>query len=690
MSLKNDYNPGDKVLAADLNDAVDAVINNQHNILELYLENYFSNKNTPFQGLWFDGFSDTNKAINQNGSMVSGASGSNEVVMTNQTERDKFSIGDLVHISDASSQEINTVAAKTSGNVSVYSESNMSSFTYTETDPNGTYSDGGVVSGKRRLTMVNGGDDTTGNAWGKFAKTFNVTNGVTYTIAFDKDLVQNDAGMANRYETDVIIDGVNKGALGGPATGTQTYTHTASGSTMTIELKTHRSVTGLNGYTVIFDFYNFVASYTGYKLQMTSNLANTYGTGSVRHTSATIEDGNKRLAMTTGIGNLKKTIYQSVSTVFTQLMAGAKCWLMRKPTLQLHPNNSIAQSATQTTVNTVSGSFINGDLIDVYVANKTVRERKTVSNVSESGGGALTLGNYASGQLIGGNSATVTFSKTVASGSNRCLVVGVINRDDNVSPTGVTFNGVALTKVDENLSGGSATYSLSIWKLDNPAVTTANVVVTFAANKSYVHADAYDFSNFRGFSTAFKAASAGNHTDNIESESNGMVIEYVVHGGDPQGTTMTTGQTSRSNRFEWTAASKTSTGNSTAMGYTYGNGGNSWRALGICVLGLNPDITLTFSPAISKVGGFTTADYVERVDVKPQISLVGASDAVNYQDLTFAKAVDVIVDGETYTEDEYSYTPAAAKESLKVKLELTRGNTGLTPYAKRLGISLNT
>lgn len=486
--FKNNYIPGEKVLAADLNDIADAVITNQHNILELYLENYFASKNTPFQGLIFDGFSDTNKATIQSGSTVSGTTGTNEIIMTNQTERDKFSIGDVIHISDASKQEVNTVSNKTSGSVSTYSEASMSTFTYSETDPNGTYSDGGVVSSKRRLNTINGGDDTTGNAWATLSKTFNVTNGVTYTITFDKDLVQNDGGMANRYTTDITIDGASKGTVAGTATGTQTFTHTASGSTMTIELKTHRSVTGLNGFAVVFDFYNFSAFYTAYKIITTVNLANNYGAGTVKHTSATVDTSNKRLSMTAGIGDLKKVIYQTLATTFTQLMEAAHIWIMRKVITQIHPNSSIAAGGNQTAVTATAGTFMIGDIIDVLTADKTIRERKTISNISESGG----------------------------------------------------------------------------------------------------------------------------------------------------------------------------------------------------------NTTITFSPVIQKTGGFSTSDWVERVDIKPQISIVGSATAPSYQDLTYEESVDVLVDGEAYTEDAYSYTTGTPNIKVQVKLEITRGDTTVSPLAKRLGISLNT
>lgn len=59
--LRNDYVLGEELPADDVNDIVDAIMVNQHNIFELYLENYYASLSTPSIGLFFDGFSDTSK-----------------------------------------------------------------------------------------------------------------------------------------------------------------------------------------------------------------------------------------------------------------------------------------------------------------------------------------------------------------------------------------------------------------------------------------------------------------------------------------------------------------------------------------------------------------------------------------------------------------------------------------------------
>jgi len=61
MALKNTHVAGEPVKASDMNSHASAIIQNEHNIIELFLENFFASKITPFNGLFFDGFSDSTK-----------------------------------------------------------------------------------------------------------------------------------------------------------------------------------------------------------------------------------------------------------------------------------------------------------------------------------------------------------------------------------------------------------------------------------------------------------------------------------------------------------------------------------------------------------------------------------------------------------------------------------------------------
>lgn len=87
-----------------------------------------------------------------------------------------------------------------------------------------------------------------------------------------------------------------------------------------------------------------------------------------------------------------------------------------------------------------------------------------------------------SGDLLAASSATWSHTCT---GSNRILVVGVNARgliaDTNTTVTGVTYNGVALTKIrhDQIDSGDTMRGRSELWYLIAPDTGANNVIVTF-------------------------------------------------------------------------------------------------------------------------------------------------------------------------------------------------------------------
>jgi hypothetical protein len=83
---------------------------------------------------------------------------------------------------------------------------------------------------------------------------------------------------------------------------------------------------------------------------------------------------------------------------------------------------------------------------------------------------AIAIDSTSSGMASAGT--TVTVSHTV-SGSQRMLVVGVAT--NGAVPSGVTFNGVAMTLKTSGNSGGNIS---SVWYLAAPDVGTFNIVVT--------------------------------------------------------------------------------------------------------------------------------------------------------------------------------------------------------------------
>ena len=77
----------------------------------------------------------------------------------------------------------------------------------------------------------------------------------------------------------------------------------------------------------------------------------------------------------------------------------------------------------------------------------------------------------------GGSTATWTHTCT---GTDRVLFVATFNNDNGTYPTGVTYNGVAMTLVDQQVNDVSSFYQ-SLWVIINPASGANSVVVTWAS-----------------------------------------------------------------------------------------------------------------------------------------------------------------------------------------------------------------
>ena len=96
------------------------------------------------------------------------------------------------------------------------------------------------------------------------------------------------------------------------------------------------------------------------------------------------------------------------------------------------------------------------------------------------------------------------------------------------------------------------------------------------------------------------------------------------------------------------------------------------------------ETTITLNSALT--GTYTTSDYIERVDAIPQLSLVASGASESFGNLTYVRSEVDFSNNEV--EDEYTYTPSTAGNDLTAKVTLTRNDTTLSPYAKRLGVSL--
>jgi subtilase family protein len=83
------------------------------------------------------------------------------------------------------------------------------------------------------------------------------------------------------------------------------------------------------------------------------------------------------------------------------------------------------------------------------------------------------------------NTATLTWSHTVGSGSDRLLLVGVSLRDGNTSVAGVTYGGIALSRIGYQNANGNESRT-EMWELLAPPQGSAAIVVRLSAGKRIV------------------------------------------------------------------------------------------------------------------------------------------------------------------------------------------------------------
>ncbi len=94
----------------------------------------------------------------------------------------------------------------------------------------------------------------------------------------------------------------------------------------------------------------------------------------------------------------------------------------------------------------------------------------------------ITYDNSSSSSVL--SASSLTFALNVGSGSNRLLVVGVgVNNSSADAPTGVTYNNVAMIKLDDNTGANT---DGSLWYLLNPSSGANNVVITMAGSRAEI------------------------------------------------------------------------------------------------------------------------------------------------------------------------------------------------------------
>lgn len=156
---------------------------------------------------------------------------------------------------------------------------------------------------------------------------------------------------------------------------------------------------------------------------------------------------------------------------------------------------------------------------------------------------AITLGNSSSGSVNFGGS--ITQSHVVGAGNDRILVVGVIVTSSADKVSGITYGGVALTRLRAE-TGGNRTY---LYYLLNPAVGTANIVTSLFTSDCDGVAIAQSFANVDQ-STPFLSDNGGVGTFvsspnaiSLTNDIDGYAIDIIGCGPTQPNFTIGSGQT---------------------------------------------------------------------------------------------------------------------------------------------------
>jgi hypothetical protein len=184
-------------------------------------------------------------------------------------------------------------------------------------------------------------------------------------------------------------------------------------------------------------------------------------------------------------------------------------------------------------------------------------------------------------------------SHTVGSGANRFLVVSVVAFCVNgTSPiTGVTFNGVSMTKVRSDIAAGMFYIEVSIWFLHNPASGAKTISISFVKEEVIQGGIFVGCASYTGVSQTSVADAVNGKTGTASGAQTFTVTTvadncWVVTAGGNTIATMATTKTKRSTSdmshdvLADTNAAQTPAGAKT-VGYTVGTANNyGWAMSG--------------------------------------------------------------------------------------------------------------
>lgn len=205
-----------------------------------------------------------------------------------------------------------------------------------------------------------------------------------------------------------------------------------------------------------------------------------------------------------------------------------------------------------------------------------------------------------------------TQAHTVASGSNRGLVVLVAIETASRTVSGITYNGVSLSNIGVDGHSGFSSLRMEAWKLAAPATGTNNVVISIAGGTARFSGAIYSASNVdqtdvvNGTITSAEGAPGSNPSMNVNTVAGELVVDLVSE--DAGTATAGAGQTQAVDNTGMSLAfthssHETASGATTTMSWTT----SSWyQHLAVSFKEAASDINVALSGSAS-TGGHGTA-----------------------------------------------------------------------------------
>src|SRR5688572_24220878 len=146
-----------------------------------------------------------------------------------------------------------------------------------------------------------------------------------------------------------------------------------------------------------------------------------------------------------------------------------------------------------------------------------------------------------------GTGTTQTLSHTIGVGMDRVLIVGVSVYNANKMVTSLTYGGTALTRIGF-LDGGTGSNDrrMEMWRMIDPPIGTANVVVTFSTSaKAVIGAASFFGVNTTAPHGAFTSNEGNTNlaTVTVPSAPGELVIDCMAVQGNATTATVGAGQT---------------------------------------------------------------------------------------------------------------------------------------------------